>query len=458
MKIIILGAGQVGGTLAQQLVREKNDITLVDKDADRLYKLQQYLDMRTVVGRGSHPDVLVKAGIEDADMLIAVTDSDETNMIGCQVAYSLFNTPTKIARVRATSYFNNPDLFCKKALPIDVCISPEQLVTNYVTRLIEFPGALQVLDFAEGRVQLVAIKPHCEGTLIDKTISELHQQMPTVEMRVVAIYRQNQSIPITSSTAFEENDEIFFIATPTNIRKILKVLGRLSNPNKRIMIAGGGHIGSRLAKALEDNYRVKIIEHNLKRTKALAEELNNTTVLSGDASDEELLANENIEYIDVFCAVTNDDEANIMSCLQAKQMGVRQAMALINRTAYVDLVEGGMIDIAISPQQATIGGILKHLRIGDIVNVHSLRRGAAEAIEIIAHGDENTSNVVGRSLKQIKLPRGTSIGAIVRGELALIARSDLMIESDDHVILFVVDKKSIPEVEKLFQVNVSFIG
>lgn len=458
MKIIILGAGQVGGTLAENLVREDNDITLVDKDAERLEELQQSLDIRTIIGHASHPDVLEDAGCDSADLLIAVTNSDETNMVGCQVAYSLFNTPMRIARVRAGSYISQPRLFAKRGFNIDICISPEKMVTTSIERLVQYPGSLQVLDFADGKVQLVAVRPYFGGPLVGKTIRDLHQSFPDVHMRVAAIFRHNQSLPITGSTVLEIGDEVFFIATPQHIRKILKALGRFDNSCKRIMIAGGGHIGFRLAQVLEEKYRVKIIDHNVKRTKILADYLNSTTVLWGDASDRDLLINENIEHIDVFCAVTNDDEANIMSCLQAKRLGARQVMALINRTAYVDLVDGGMIDIAISPQQATISGILRLIRRGDMVNVHSLRRGAAEAIELVAHGDKTTSKVVGRQLKDIALPRGAMIGAIVRDEQVLMARSDLIIESEDHVILFVVNKKSIRDVEHLFQVSVAFIS
>ena len=225
---------------------------------------------------------------------------------------------------------------------------------------------------------------------------------------------------------------------------------------KRIMIAGGGNIGYRLAKALENKYRIKLIEHNEKRATFLSENLSKTVVLIGSASDKALLEEENIENIDVFCAVTNDDESNIISSMLAKRLGARKVMTLINKTAYVDLVQGGVIDIAISPQQTTIGSLLTHVRRGDVVNVHSLRRGAAEAIEAIAHGDKLTSKVVGRAIADIELPKGTTIGAIVRGEQVIIAHDDIVVESDDHVILFVVDKRRIPEVERLFQVGLGF--
>lgn len=456
MKIIILGAGQVGSTLAENLASEANDITVVDTDANRLRLLQDRLDIRTINGHGARPNILLQAGCDDAEMIIAVTDNDETNMIACQIAYSLYQTPTKIARIRDARYLAVPELFNNKAIPIDFCISPESLVTNYMQRLIEHPGALQVLDFAEARVQLVAIKPYLGGIVAGKTISEVYQQLQHIEMQIVAIYRKQTSIALTDKTVIEINDEIFFVAASHNIRKIMAVLHHEEDPAKRIMISGGGNIGLGLAKVLENNHRVKVIEHNPERAQVIAEELTRTTVLQGDASDRDLLVSENIEYCDVYCSVTNKDEANIMSALLAKRLGARQALALITRTAYAELIEGGTIDIAISPQQATIGSILTHLRKGDVVNVHSLRRGAAEAMEIIAHGDKKTSKVVGRKINELELPPGTTIAAIVRKEQIFIKCDEVLIEPSDHIILLVIDKKHINSVEKLFQVSVSF--
>jgi len=458
MNIIILGAGQVGGTLAENLVREENDITLVDIDNDRLKALQSRLDIRTITGSAAHPTILQQAGAENADMLIAVTNSDEVNLVACQVAYELFHTPTKIARVRAQQYLNHQDLLFKEGVfSINVAISPEQLVTDYIKHLIEYPGALQVLDFAEGKVQLVAVRPYFGGSLVGKSLASIKDYFPGFRVKVAAIFRGNRSIPLNDETLIEIGDEVFFIAARQHIREVMSALRRIDNPYKRIMIAGGGNIGYRLAKTLENDYQVKLIDHNAKRTKNIAQVLHKTTVLLGDASDRELLLNENIEHVDVFCALTNDEEVNIMSSMQAKRLGVRHVMALITRTAYIDLIEGGDIDTAISPQHATIGSILTYIRRGDIVNVHSLRRGAAEAIEMIAHGDENTSKVVGRRISEIKLPKATKIGAIVRENKVIIPDNETTIESDDHVILFLIDKRYLEDVEYLFQVSVTFI-
>ncbi len=457
MKIIVLGAGQVGASVAENLAREANDITVVDTDTKALQDLQDRFDLRTVCGHASYPDVLRRAGAEDADMVLAVTNSDETNMVACQVAYTLFHTPTKIARVRAREYIAYSQLFTQEALPIDMLISPEQVVIDHVRRLIEYPGALQVLDFADGLVRLVAVKAYYGGMLVGHELRELKEHMPGIKSRVAAIFRRGTPIIPQGNTVIEVDDEVFFIAAKDDIRAVMSELRKLDKPIKRIMVVGGGNIGKGLAAALEDRYQVKLIDHNVERTQQISEELDKTLVLLGDAADEELLLEENIESTDIFCAMTNDDEANILSAMLAKRLGAKKVMTLINRAAYVDLVESGEIDIAVSPHQATIGGLLAHVRRGDVVVVHSLRRGAAEAIEAIAHGDKNSSKVVGRAVQDIKLPPGTSIGIIVRGEEVLVPHHDMVVEAEDHVILFLIDKKRITEVERLFQVGVTFL-
>ncbi|EZQ18056.1 MULTISPECIES: Trk system potassium transporter TrkA [Halopseudomonas] len=457
MKIIILGAGQVGSSLAAELASEANDITVVDTDTVRLRALGDRLDIRTVQGRGSLPTVMRQAGADDADMLIAVTSSDETNMIACQVAYTLFRTPTKIARIRESAYLIRGELFQNEAIPIDVLISPEQAVTTYIKRLIQNPGALQVLDFAGGKVQLVAVRAYYGGPLVGQELRYLRQHMPNVDTRVAAIFRRDRPITPQGDTVIEADDEVFFLAASQDIRAVMSELRRVEKSHKTIMIAGGGNIGERLAEAIETRYRVKIIENNRARADYLSQNLEKAIVLYGSASDQELLVEENIEEVDIFCAVTNDDEANIMSSMLAKRLGARKVMALINNPAYVDLVQGGQIDIAISPSQTTIGTLLTHVRRGDIVNVYSLRRGAAEAIEVVAHGDARSSKVVGKAISEIRLPPGTTIGAVVRKEEVLIAHDATVIESEDHVILFVIDKKHIRDVERLFQVGLTFL-
>lgn len=457
MKIIILGAGQVGTTVAHNLASEANDITIVDQDRGKLREIQDKLDVGIVDGYAAHPDVLRSAGADDADMIIAVTNSDETNMIACQSAWTLFHTPTKIARVRAPEFQKYPALFSSGALPIDVLISPEQLVTEYIGRLIQYPGALQVLDFADGLVRLVAVRAYEDGLLVGQALRELNNHLHGGEARVAAIYRRGKSVHPRGDTIIEVDDEVFFIAATENIPAVMAELRRAEKPHRRLMFAGGGNIGRRLAGQLEKDYRVKVIERNQQVARKVAEQLRHTIVLHGNAADEDLLLEENIEDTDVFCAVTNDDEANILSAMLARRLGARNVMALINRASYVDLVEAGTIDIAISPQLATIGTLLTHVRRGDVVMVHALRRGAAEAIEAVAHGDKGSSKVVGRAIEDIKLPKGASIAAIVRGEEVIIVHHDTVIESEDHVILFLVDKSKIAEVEKLFQVGITFL-
>jgi trk system potassium uptake protein TrkA len=456
LKIIILGAGQVGGTLAEHLASEANDITVVDTDADRLRALGDRLDIRTVQGRGSFPTVLRQAGADDADMLVAVTSSDETNMVACQVAYTLFHTPTKIARVRESAYLTRAGLFDNDAIPVDVLISPEQVVTNYIKRLIEYPSALQVIDFAGGKVQLVAVKAYYGGPLVGQQLRQLRAHMPNVDTRVAAIFRRDRPIIPQGDTVIEADDEVFFIAAKADIRAVMGEMRRLDESYKRIVIAGGGQIGERLAEAIENRYQVKIIEMNPARCRYLSDTLDNTVILQGSSSDRDLLMEENIDNADLFLALTNDDEANIMSSLLAKRLGAKKVMTIINNPAYVDLVQGGEIDIAVSPQLATIGTLLAHVRRGDIVSVHSLRRGAAEAIEVVAHGDAKSSKVIGKAIKHINLPPGTTIGAITRAEQVLIAHDSTVIESGDHVVMFLVDKKYIRDVERLFQVGLSF--
>lgn len=474
MKIVILGAGQVGSSVAENLASEANDITIVDTNAERLAALQDRLDVRTVCGNAAHPSVLEQAGMNDADLLFAVTQSDEANMVACKLAASMFNCPTKIARIRSADYLAHAEMFSPDNFAIDVPICPEQLLTDYIVKLLEFPEALQVLEFANGKVSLAAVRAFHGGPLVGHEISFLRTHMPQVDARVAAIFRQDAPITPEGDTVIEAGDEVFFITATENLRGVLAELRRMDKPVKRVMLGGGGNIGRRLAKALEGQCAVKVIEYSKTGADRLAAELGSTLVLRGDVTDEELLESENIGEMDVYCALTNDDEDNIMSSLLAKRMGARKVIALINRSSYVNLLQEGRIDIAISPVQATIGTLLAHVRRGDVAVVHSLRRGAAEALELVAHGDARSSQVVGKRVEQIDLPRGATIGAIVRRrpdreggdtsddhrggqqDQVIIAHHDTVIEPDDHVIVFVVNKRMVSQVEKLFQVNARF--
>jgi trk system potassium uptake protein len=457
MKIVILGAGQVGGSVAESLVSEHNDITVVDLEPQRLRTLQERLDLRTVLGSGAHPSVLTEAGIEDADLLVAVTQSDETNLVACRIAARMFNVPRRIARVRATDYLANERILGEDGFDVDLSICPEQILTDYIVKLVEFPEALQVLDFAGGKVSLVAVRAFSGGPLVGHPLKDLRRHIPNIDARIVAIFRGDGSIVPDGDTVIEAGDEVFCLAAAEHIREVMRELRRMDRPVKRVMIAGGGNIGLRLARALEERYSVRVIEHNKRRCELLAARLGEALVLNGDTTDEELLENENVAEMDLFVAVTNDDENNIMSSLLAKRMGARRVVSLINRRSYVDLLQSGQIDIAISPAQATIGTLLAHVRRGDVVAVHSLRRGAAEALEAVVHGDRESCKLTDRRVNELDLPPGTTIGAVVRGGKVIMAHHDTVIRAEDHVIVFVTDKKNLPRVERMFQVGVRFM-
>ena len=456
MKIIILGAGQVGRTAANHLAREEaNEITVVDRDEALLRDLQDRLDIRTIIGNGAQPSILEAAGARQADVFIALTNSDEVNMVACQIVATMFNKDaTRIARVRSGEYTRHEKLFTgeDRAFAVDVTLSPEQLVTEHIARLIRYPGALQVLDFAEERVRMVSARALRGGLLVGQQLRTLREHIPNTDARVAAIYRGGQNIKPTGDTVIEHGDEIFFIAARKDIRPVMNEIQRLEDPARRVVIAGGGNIGFRLAQKLEETNQVKLIERDSRRARRISEQLSNTIVLTGDASDEELLLEENIDSADVFVAVTNAEEANILSAMLAKRLGAKKVMALINRPAYAELMESGNLDVAISPQMITIGSVLAHVRRGDVVQVHSLRRGTAEAIEAVAHGIQGEGRVIGRKIMDIPLPDGATIAAIVRGDEVLMAHHDTLVQRDDHVILFLTDRRQIDAVERLFDV------
>ena len=454
MKILILGAGQVGRTAAQHLAREPaNEVTVVDTDEQVLRELQDHIDIRAVAGSASHPSVLEAAGIADTDILIALTSSDEVNIVACQIAHSLYRTHKRIARIRSSDYTSRPQLFTEGAFAIDVSISPEQLVTEHISHLLSNPGALQVVDFADGRVQLAGVRARAEGLLVGKPLRVLREHLPGTDARVAAIYRNERLVPADGESVIEEHVEIFFVAAREDLRKMLAEMRRSEPPIRRLVIAGGGNIGLRLARSLEATNSVKLIERDARRARLASEVLRNAIVLRGDAADEELLIEENIDAADVFAALTNSEEANVMSAMLARRLGARRTMALVNRPAYGELIEGRNIDVVISPQTITIGSLLAHVRRGDVVRVHSLRRGAAEALEAVVHGNEETSRVVGRRVQDVELPPGATIITLVRGEQVIMAHRETLIEAEDHVIIFLTDRRHVESLERLFQVE-----
>jgi trk system potassium uptake protein TrkA len=473
MKILILGAGRVGESVAESLVSERNDITVIDTDPARLADLQDRLDLRGVVGNGIQPSVLRDAGIEDADMLISCAPLDETNLVACKVAHDVFGVPTTIARVRSPEFVSGSPLLGKPGFAVDQTLCPEQSVTSYIRKLIEYPEALQVLEFARGLVSLVAVRAAAGGPLVAHTLAEIPRLLPQFEMRIVAIYRQDQALTqLDGATHIEPGDEVFVLASTEHIRAVLAALHQAERPVRRLMIAGGGKVGLRLARELQGRYEMKLIEPQRARCEYLATQLPpQVLVLNGDSTDEALLGDENVQDMDLFLALTSDDEDNIMSCLLAKRLGARRVLAVINRRAYADLVQGSAIDIAISPSQAVIGELLTFVRRGDVEAVHSLRRGAAEALEAIVRGDRKTCRMAGRRIDEVGLPAGAQVGAIVRGlhradgseagpdakPQVIIAHHDTLVQPNDHVIVFVPRKRMVREVEKLFQVSATFL-
>lgn len=458
MKIVILGAGQVGSSVAVNLANEANDITVIDTNTRCLESLNERYDLQTIVGVASHPSVLEQAGTRDAEIIIAVTSSDEVNMVACHVAYTLFHTPTKIARVRNIEYLSRKnELFMQNTLPIDVLISPEQLVTEHIVHLIQYPRALQMLEFADGKVKMVAVHAKYSGTLVGHQIGDIGKYLPEYGCRIAILFRQNQAIIPDGNTLVEPDDELFFIGASIHVNELLQSLRSTKRKPKRIMLAGGGNIGRRLGSRIEQLYQLKIIENNFEGAQYAAKELKNTIVLHGDATNTELLIEENIDDMDAFCALTNSDETNIISSILSKQLGARKVIALINRPGYTDLVHDNIIDVAISPQQITIGALLAYIRKGDVVAAQPLLRGAVEVLETIAHGEKKSSKVVGRMISDIPLPSKTSIAVLVRDDEVILAHHNTIIKAEDHIIMLVADKKQIPEVERLFQVGITFL-
>ena len=475
MRIVILGAGQVGSSVAQSLVSEHNDITVVDSDRERLDYLQVRLDLRTVAGNAILPSILRDAGLADADMLIAVTQSDQTNLVACKLAQTVFNVPTRIARLRSVEFLQNPTLLSEENFAVSYALCPEQVITDYLLKLVEFPEALQVLSFANDRVALVAVRAYAGGLMVGKPIREMREHLGIdVDARISAIFRRDHALPPTGDTVIEDGDEVFVLAAEEHIRRVMIEMRRMTAPVRRVIIAGGGNIGLRVAQRLEGRGVLKVIESNPARAQTLANCLGNGLVLAGDATDEELLKQESIDETDLFLALTNDDEDNIMSASLAKNMGCKRVVALINRRAYADLVQGGPIDIAISPALVSIGDLLTHVRHGFVAKVHSLRRGAAEAIELVVHGDEKSSRVVGRRVGELPAIPGATLVAMVRDvdqsiDIAyagmvkikkkgrvVIAHKDEVIKSGDHVIVFCLNTKVVRKVEKLFEVGLHF--
>lgn len=451
MKIVILGAGVTGSSVAGALASEENDIVVIDFNPLLLDALKERFDIATVAGNAAHPSVLEQAGVSSADIVIAVTDSDETNMLACVIINALYSRPKTIARVRAIDYMKNPELFGPLGVPVDHVISPEQIVMQSIRNLIDFPGVLHISDYADGLVRLFSVRVVEDGVLTGKQINALKERFISGKIRVVSIFRQGKPQPINGESIIETDDEVFFVAPTQEVRKVLKELNKLEAPLKRIIIAGGGHVGKRLALALENKHQVKIIEKNPIRAQKIANDLNNTVVLLGDCADESLLLDESIESADLFCAITDNDGVNIISASLAKSLGARKTICLLNHISYTKLLPNTGIDVAVLPNQETLGSILKHVRRGDVAQVTSLCGGTAEAIEAIAHRGDGSHSVVGMQVNKVDFPDGIVLGALIRNQQVISIHHDTVFEENDHVVMFAMDKKLVTKIEVTFQ-------
>ena len=456
--IIILGAGQVGTSVAKNLAPEQHNITVIDRDASKLKELASKFDLRTVTGNAGHPSVLREAGIADCDLLIAVTEVDEINMMACRIAAKIFNVPKRIARVRSSEYLDDPRLTGEDVFGISHVISPEVVLARYVENLVFYPEALQVLEFADRQVCLVAVRAKAGGLLVGDRIGNLHNHLKTTDARIVAIFRGKSAVQPVADTVIEDDDEVFFLSRTADMRRVMEELRKADRPVKRIMIAGGSEFSYRLAQDLEGSHLVKLIEVNQKRAHQLVALLDQTVVLQGSENDSELLINEDIAQVDLFVAATGDDDRNIIASLLAKKMGAHRVLSLIHQSVYVGVLEDSKIDVVVGLADVTIGSILAHVRRADVARVHSLRRGAAEALEIVIHGDKSSSQCVGHRVDAIAWPSGALLGAVVRGQEVLMAHHDLVLESEDHLIVFVTEIKTVQKIEKLLQVSASFFG
>lgn len=453
MKIIIIGAGQTGSDLAEYLVTEnKNDITVIDIDPTRLKTLQDRFDLQVIEGPGSYPDILAHAGAESADIVVAVTHSDEVNILACYICEQLFHVPKKVARLLSSNYINEDySLFsAPEHLMIDRIIAPQQIITQNIKNLITYNGALQIESFCSDQLYLVSAIAYYGGSLVGSELSELHEHLPYADVKIVAIYRKERFIRPLQSTLIEAGDLIYFMTIKSNIKAIMNELQRLEKPCKRIMINGGDHIAVSLAKQLERTYQVKLIESDTKKAELIADQLIHTVVLNSDASDQEFLSQEQIELIDVFISLTDDDEANIMSSMLAKRMGAKKVMILVERRSYLELITESSIDIALSPQQATISELLAYVRGSNMIKLVPLKGKQAQVIEIALIDPNGAHRLSGKSIESIKLPNAVNVISLVRnGEAMILEDAKITLQDKDHLILFVPNRKLLSDVESL---------
>jgi|TARA_R100000005_G_scaffold95553_2_gene77456 trk system potassium uptake protein TrkA len=457
MKVIICGAGQVGSNIARQLAQENNDVTIIDQSPELVRKIGDALDVRAMLGHASHPDVLERAGAYDADMLIAVTYSDEVNMVACQVAHSIFDIPKKIARIRSQDYINPlwAHLFSRENMPIDVIISPEIEVARAIERRLKVPGAFDTVSFAEGKVQVIGVRLDESCPIVNTPLKQLTELFPDLNVIVVAIYRDGKMLVPASNDQMFPGDEVYFAADANHVARAMPLFGHEEVEARSIVIIGGGNIGLHLAQFVEKQMRnvsLKLIEYNRARAERITDDLERTVVLHGSALDPDLLQEANAAHAETIVALTNDDQVNILSSLLAKGQGTKTAVTLINNPVFGNLVTTLGIEVVVDPRATTVSEILRHIRRGRIRGLHSFRDGAAEVVEGVAL---ETSLLVGKPLREIKLPPGTIIGAVIHEDKVLIPRGDSVIEADDRVVILGL-RDAIQKVESMFSVGLEF--
>ena len=457
MKVMICGAGQVGFNIARYLSGENADITVIDQSRELVEKISDSLDVKGVVGFASHPDVLERAGAADTDMVIAVTYADEVNMVACQICHSIFDVPTKIARVRHQSYLEPKwaDLFSRDNMPIDVIISPEIEVARAIERRLQVPGAFDVHPLADGKVSMLGIHCTSDTPVINTQLRQLTGLFPELHIVVVGIYREGQGFVPTPEDEMLPGDDVYVVAETTHLARVMSVFGHEEKEARRVVMIGGGNIGLNLASAVEKNHRhvrLNMIELDKARAEFVAQTLERTVVIHGDALDTEILEEANAAIADTVVAVSNDDEVNILTSLLAKRFGCKRAVTLINKATYGPLVGTLGIDTVVSPRAITVSTILQHVRRGRIRSVHSLTEGFGEVIEAEAL---DTSSLVGVKIRDADLPDGVIVGAIVRDDQVLIPRGDSVVRAHDLVVIFAATK-AVKKVEKLFAVKLEF--
>lgn len=457
MKIVVCGAGQVGFNIARHLSMEGNDVIVIDTSPDLIRRINDNLDAQGVVGHASRPDVLDRAGISDADMIIAVTHTDEVNMVACQVAHSLFEVPTKIARVREQSYLDPAwsNLFSRDHLPIDVIISPEVEVARAIIRRLQVPGSFEMIPLADDKVRLIGVRCDVHCPLINTPIKQLTQLFPDLSIVIVGLMRQDEPVRLTGEDELLVGDDVYFVVETGHVSRAMAAFGYDEPEARRLLICGGGNVALLLAQEIEAGeagITVKIIEGDAERAATVASLLSGTVVLHGDVLDPEILEEAGVSSTDTVVTVTHDDETNILASLLAKRHGARRAITLLNKGTYEPLIAVLGIDVVVSPRNITASTILQHVRRGRIHAVHTLRDGFGELIEAEAL---ETSSLVGQPLRDIDLPSGVMIGAIVRRGQVISPRGNTVVEHKDRVVLFATSD-AVRKVEKLFSVRLEY--